>query len=98
MIYAGVSRRSRQPRATADHIDGKFYILTNDQAGDRKIVVTPDAAPSLTTAVAIVPETKGRYIEGFELFDGYIALEETHDAVKTIRIVDRATGSAPVFP
>ena len=85
--------RSLNVRATADHIDGKFYILTNDQAGDRKIVVTPDAAPSLTTAVAIVPETKGRYIEGFELFDGYIALEETHDAVKTIRIVDRATGA-----
>ncbi len=85
--------RTLNVRATADHIDGQFYILTNDQAGDRKIVVTPDTAPSLATAVAIVPETKGRYIENFVLFDDFIAIDETHDAIGTIRIVDRKTGA-----
>ena len=85
--------RSLNVRATADHLDGNFYILTNDKAGDRKIVVTPDSAPSLATATAIVPESKGRYIDDFTLFDDYIALQETHDAVTTVRIVDRATGA-----
>ncbi len=85
--------RTLNVRATADHIDGQFYILTNDKAGDRKIVVTPDSAPSLATATAIVPETKGRYIDGFELFDNAIAIQETHDAVTTVRLVDRVTGA-----
>lgn len=90
--------RSLNVRASADHIDGKFYILTNDQAGDRKIMVTPDTAPSLSTAVAIVPETRSRYIERFEVFDKFIALEETHDAITTVRIVDRATGATVSQP
>lgn len=85
--------RTLNVRATADHLGGQFYILTNDQAGDRKIVATPDSAPSLATATPIVPETKGRYIEGFELFDGFIALQEIHDGVTTVRTVDRATGA-----
>lgn len=85
--------RALNVRATADHLDGMFYILTNDKAGDRKIVATPDSAPSLATATAIVPESKGRYIDTFALFDDYIALQETHDASTTVRIVDRATGA-----
>lgn len=85
--------RTLNVRASADHLDGNFYILTNDAAGDRKVVVTPDTAPSLATATAIVPESKGRYIDDFQLFDDFIALQETHDAVTTIRIVDRATGA-----
>jgi oligopeptidase B len=85
--------RTLNVRASVDHLDGVFYILTNDKAGDRKIVVTPDTAPSLATATALVPESKGRYIDGFELFDNYIAIQETHDASTTVRIVDRATGA-----
>ncbi|MFT3811563.1 MAG: S9 family peptidase [Micropepsaceae bacterium] len=90
--------RALNVRASADHLDGKFYILTNDSAGDRKIVVTPDTAPSLASAVAIVPETKGRYIDDMALFDHFIAVQETHDAVTTIRIVDRETGAAISAP
>lgn len=85
--------RTLNVRASADHLDGTFYILTNDGAGDRKIVTTPDSAPSLATATDIVPETKGRYIETFALFDGAIAIQETHDAAGTVRIVDRLTGA-----
>jgi len=47
--------RTLNVRATADHLDGNFYVLTNAQAGDRKIVVTPDSAPSLATATGMVP-------------------------------------------
>ena len=70
--------RTLNVRATADHLDGTFYILTNDKAGDRKIVATPDSAPSLASATAIVPESKGRYIDGFVLFDDYIRRRYYH--------------------
>ncbi len=85
--------RTLDVRATADHMDGQFYILTNQNAGDRKIVATPDYAPSLATAVAIVPESKGRYIDDATLFDDFIVVQETHDAVTTMRILDRRTGA-----
>ena len=85
--------RTLNVRAEADHLGGQFYVLTNQGAGDRKVLVMPDSAPSLATAVAIVPERRGRYIDGVVLFDDFIAVQETHDAVTTMRILDRRTGA-----
>ncbi len=85
--------RSRNVRALADHFDRKFYILTNDGAPDLKVITLDGAAPDLATAKTVIPETPGRYIEGFALFKDVIAIQEVHDATSTVRLADRNTGA-----
>lgn len=85
--------RSKNTRAFADHLDGQFFIITNENAPDQKVVAVPDSAPSSTGAV-VVPEVKGHYLNDFVLFRGRIAVSESHDAVQTVRVVDLATGQS----
>ncbi len=90
--------RTRNVRAFADHMDGAFYVLTNDGAPDRKIVAMPDGAPRLETARVIVPETPGRYIDDFALFRDYVAIQETHDATTSVRAFTRDGRPAAAMP
>lgn len=84
--------RSKNVRALADHFDGKFYILTNENAPDQKVVTLSDADLS-APPVDIVPELKGHFISGFTILNGKIIVQDTHDAVQTLRIVDLQTGA-----
>ncbi len=86
--------RSRDARATADHLDGAFYILTDDGAPDFRIVKAPDTAPAPENWSDVVPQIAGRTIQDFALFHGKIAVEDVHDARQTVRVVDVATGAA----
>lgn len=85
--------RTRNVRAFADHFDGTYYILTNDGAPDLRIIALDGANPDLAAATTVVAERPGRYIEGFALFDGVIAVQEIHDATSTVRLVGRADGA-----
>lgn len=90
--------RSKNARGFADHLDGHFYILTNDGAPDLRIVSAPDSDPSEANWQTVIPETKGRYISGFALLQDYIAIEEIHDAVQTVRVVGRKDGTQIALP
>lgn len=85
--------RSRNARALADHLDGKFYLLTNEGAPDQKIVAVPDTDPAAAPQT-VVAEVKGRFLDKFVLFNGRVAVQEIHDAMQTVRVVDLATGAS----
>ncbi len=78
--------RRKDQRYFADHVDGRFYIRTNIGAPDFKIMTAAEGA-SVADWVALVPETPGRYISGMEVFDDFIALQEEHDAIVSLRVV-----------
>ena len=85
--------RSRNARALADHLDGRFYILTNEGAPDQKIVSVPDTDP-MAAPQTVVAEVKGHFLDNFVLFNGRVAVQEIHDAMQTVRVVDLATGAS----
>jgi oligopeptidase B len=82
----------------ADHIGDRFYIRTNLNAPDFRLVNAPDAAPQAANWVDVVAQTPGRFIAEFELFDTFIAIVEEHDAVQSVRIFRRADMSEIPVP
>ena len=84
--------RSKNVRALADHFDGKFYILTNENAPDQKVITISDADMS-AAPVEIVPEMKGHFIDSFTILNGSIIVQDSHDAIQTLRIVNLASGA-----
>jgi oligopeptidase B len=69
-----------------DHIDAYFYIRTNLDAPDFRVMRAPENAPSAMHWINVVAQTPGRYISHIELFESFIALVEEHDAVQTTRV------------
>ncbi|MBI4274368.1 MAG: S9 family peptidase [Rhizobiales bacterium] len=70
----------------ADHIGDTFYIRTNLNAPDFRMVRAPETAPHAANWIDTINETPGRLIADFEIFDTFIALVEEHDALQSVRV------------
>lgn len=74
----------------ADHAGGQFFIRTNADAPDFRVVTAPEAAPRMAHWQDFVAHTPGRIVARMEAFDDFVALVEEHDAVQSVRLVRRA--------
>jgi oligopeptidase B len=74
----------------ADHIGDQFYIRTNLNAPDYRLVSAPEAAPEAANWQDVVPPTSGHLIAQFELFETFVAIVEEHDAVQSVRVFRRS--------
>jgi oligopeptidase B len=81
-----IEQRSPGVIYEVDHIGAHFYIRTNLDAPDFRVMRAPENAPTAAQWVDVVAQTPGRYISHIELFESFIALVEEHDAVQTTRV------------
>lgn len=66
---------------------GKFYILTNDNAPDFRVMVSPDSLSTKEHWKEVVPANpKGRMFE-LEVFRDYLVLQEVVNGIEQIRVV-----------
>jgi len=82
----------------ADHIGDRFYVRTNLNAPDFRLVIAPETAPHAANWATVVAEKPGHFMAQLELFDTFIALVEEHDAVQSVRVFHRADMSEISVP
>ncbi|HUR77450.1 MAG TPA: S9 family peptidase [Acidimicrobiales bacterium] len=71
----------------------RFVILTNaDGAADFKVVTAPIHAPGRTNWADLLAHRPGTRVTEVSPFKAFLAIGERHDALTTIRIIDRASG------
>ncbi len=72
--------------------ENQFYILSNaQQATNFKLVKTLISEPGIEFWQSVVPYDPEALLEGFEVFNDYLVLEERRDGLLFIRIIDRKT-------
>lgn len=72
---------------SVNHINGKFYIRTNENAKNYRLAVVEDANPKKENWKDLVPNREDVFLEGFELFKDYLAIQDTKEGLDKIRIV-----------
>ncbi|WP_324027124.1 prolyl oligopeptidase family serine peptidase [Maribacter sp. BPC-D8] len=75
---------------TTDY-NNKFYILTNENALNYKIVTAEVNDASKSKWKVLIPHQAGVLIEYFQLFDDYMVITEKENAQSRIKIINRAT-------
>ncbi len=93
-----VEPRRIDVRYYADHLGDRFYLLTNLEAPDFRLVTAPEATPGVAHWTNLISETRGRYISNFKIFNAFIAIEESHDAVNSVRVFRLADMKEIVIP
>lgn len=78
---------------SVDHINGKFYIRTNENAKNYRLAVVEDANPKKENWKDLVPNREDVFLEGFELFKDYLAIQDTKEGLDKIRIIKRVDNS-----
>jgi oligopeptidase B len=68
--------RQKDHKYSADHVGMHFYIRTNDEAENYKIVTTPITKPQKEYWKTIIPHKEDSFIESFEVISKFLIVEE----------------------
>ena len=96
VAFTPVAPRERDFLYNADHLGGRWIVRTNWQAPNYRIMEAPDARAAAGRAgwTDLVPTSDQVFIEGFQPFDKFLAIEERSDANKRLRLLTPAGKSS----
>ncbi len=77
-----------------DYYKGKFYILTNKDAKNNRIVSVPMNDPSMQNWKDFVPHEKSVLLEGANFFSNHCVISYRQDAIPSLRVIDLRTGDS----
>lgn len=69
-----------------DHVGDEFFIRTNLDAPDFRLMNAPQASPAAHYWKEIVPQEPGRYLSHFKAFETFVAVDLEDESGTTIRV------------
>jgi oligopeptidase B len=79
--------RKRDHEYDVDHFGDAFYIRTNDQAKNFRLMKTPIDQPEYQYWQEVIPHRSDVLLESFELFNDFYVLEERKDGLINLRVI-----------
>lgn len=74
------------------HFENKFYIVTNWDAQNFRLMETPENATSKENWTEVLPHREDVLIEEFEIFKDYLVVNERKNALNQLRIMNQHNG------
>ena len=87
-----VAPRIQEQEYSIDHRGELFYIMTNDQGRNNRLVTAPAADPGRDRWKEVIPHRDDVMLEDFDLFRDWTVLYERSDALPRIQVADAALG------
>jgi len=86
-VFAVLSPREDGVEYHADHLGDRWVVRTNaDGATNFKLATAPDGSGSRADWADLVPHRPDVFVQDFDLFDGFIAIEERSGGLERIRL------------
>lgn len=84
------SPRERGLEYSIDHYQDKFYITTNWDAQNFRLMETPQSKTNKENWKEKIPERKDTLLQGIEIFKNYLVLSERANANTLMQIIDQS--------
>jgi oligopeptidase B len=85
--------RKRKHEYGIAHFEDKFYVITNHNAKNFRLMVTPENATEQKNWTEVIAHREDTLIEGLELFKDYMVVDERRDGLTHLRIIDHKTNT-----
>jgi len=72
------------------HYNDRFYIRTNYQAVNFRLMEAPEGNTGIDNWKEVIAHREDVLLEDFDVFNGFLAVQERKDGMKTLRIFDGA--------
>jgi len=82
-----IQPREKDHKYDVDHFQDKFYITTNWNAKNYKLMATPVDKTAKENWEEIIPHRADVYLQGIEIFKDYLVLGERKDGLRQIRVM-----------
>ena len=89
-----ISPRREGHQYNADFDSGEFYIVTNRDAENFKVVKAPLSDPSEKSWTDFIPYNAAVHINGIDLFKDYAVVSEKENGLEYLRVMDRKSKRA----
>jgi oligopeptidase B len=86
------SPRERGLEYSIDHYQDKFYVVTNLDAQNFRLMETPDTKTSKENWKEKIAHRKDTLLQGIEIFKNHLVLSERANANTLMRVIDQKTG------
>lgn len=86
------SPRERGLEYSIEHYGDKFYVVTNLDAQNFRLMETPDSKTTKANWKEKIAHRKDTLLQGIEIFKDYLVLSERAQANTLMRIIDQKTG------
>ncbi|NND11995.1 MAG: S9 family peptidase [Flavobacteriaceae bacterium] len=83
-----VQPREKDLEYSLDHFEDHFYIRTNKDAKNFKLVKTPIDKTTKENWVDVIPHREDVFLQGFVVFKDHLVLTERLNGLRTIRVKD----------
>lgn len=85
--------RERGHEYDVDHLGDHFWIRTNDQAKNFRLMRTETKTTNKTQWQEVIPHRAEVFLEGFELFENFLVVEERRQGLIHLRMLRTTDGS-----
>lgn len=82
-----VQPREKDLLYSLDHFQDHFYIRTNFQADNFRLMKTPVTRPSLENWREVIPHREDVLLQQFELFRDYLVINEMKAGISSLRVI-----------
>jgi oligopeptidase B len=86
-MFRIVQPREPDHEYQVEHFRDKFYIRTNDRAKNFRLMEAPLGDPSKKSWVEVIPHRDDVFLEGFEIFNDYLVVEERKSGLIHVRVI-----------
>ncbi|SDB35697.1 oligopeptidase B [Flavobacteriaceae bacterium MAR_2010_188] len=81
-----IQPREKNLEYSVDHMGNDFYIRTNLNAKNFKLVKAPVNSPTKANWKDVIPHRDSIYLQDFDLFKDYLVLTERKEGLKEVRV------------
>ncbi len=82
-----IQPRERDLEYSVEHFNDKFYIRTNFQAKNFRLMETPVTQPNKENWTEVIPHRDDVLLEDFDIFDNFLVVEERRSGLIQLRII-----------
>lgn len=84
--------REKNHKYSIDHFEDRFYVVSNDQALNFRLMETPETKTDKANWKEKIAHRGDTLLEGIDVFKDYLVLSERAKASTHIRVIDQKTG------
>jgi len=85
--------RERGLEYSIDHLGNSFFVVTNLDAQNFRLMETPDTKTAKANWKEKIAHRKDTLLQGIEVFNNFIVLSERANANTLMRVIDQKTGA-----
>ncbi len=89
-----ILKREQDHEYNVDHYGDEFYITTNKNAENNRVVTAPVSDPSEKNWKEFIPHNPAVKIESVDFFKNYTVVSELENALEYVRVIDLKTSKS----